>query len=42
LWADYPLGFGRGVATHRRTKLKLAYAINRAIKNPNLQRAVIA
>jgi|SRR6185437_8664486 len=41
-WADDPLSFGQGVATHRQTKLKLAYAINRAIKNRKLQRAATA
>lgn len=40
LLADDPLSFGQGVATHRQTKLKLAYAINRTIKHRKLQRAV--
>jgi hypothetical protein len=41
-WADDPLSFGQGVATHRQTKLKLAYAINRTIKHRKLQRAATA
>lgn len=41
-WADDPLSFGQGVATHRQTKLKLAYAINRTIKSRKLQRAATA
>lgn len=42
LWADDPLSFGQGVTTHRQTKLKLAYAINRTIKSRKLQRAATA
>jgi predicted XRE-type DNA-binding protein len=41
-WTDDPLSFGQGVATHRQTKLKLAYAINRTIKSRKLQRAATA
>src|SRR5690242_5378799 len=41
-WTDDPLSFGQGVATHRQTKLKLAYAINRTIKHRKLQRAATA
>jgi len=41
-WADDPLSFGRGVATHRQTQLKLAYAINHTIKRQKLQRAATA
>jgi len=41
-WAEDPLSCGQGVATHRQTKLKLAYAINRTIKSRKLQRAATA
>lgn len=41
-WAGDPLSFGQGVTTHRQTKLKLAYAINRTIRHRKLQRAATA